>query len=77
MISRLTAGRAWKIKRRQPGLDQFILAVISFAKPLQNSRFGAFVGGIKIGRNVCVLSFKKAVALTVTLDNERTEILYL
>ena len=37
----LRAGRAWKIKRRQPGLDQFILAVISFAKPLQNSRFEA------------------------------------
>ena len=77
MISRLTAGRAWKIKRRQPGLDQFILAVISFAKPLQNSRFGAFIGGIKIGSNFCVLSFKKAVALNVALNNERAKILYL
>ena len=54
--------------------DHFIAAVVSFAKALENSRFRAFIGGIKIGRDFCVLSLKQAVASKIALDNEGTTI---
>jgi len=51
-------------------LDQFIAAVVGFAKALEDSRLRAFVGSIKIGRDFCVLSLKQAVASKIALDNE-------
>ena len=55
-------------------LDQFIAAVVGFTKALEDSRFRAFVGGIKIGRDFCVLSLKQAVARKIALNDEGTTV---